>query len=136
MFIYEVINEILTFASNEEYSLIDLTFSPITGGEGNIEFLAHLGWMKEIAQDDFAQDKIEKIVEDAHSSLKNKNIKKGGANMNKIQRHLKIRELISENEIETQDELVDLLKALWEKRDTSNYFTRYQRTSVSKGSNQ
>lgn len=31
--------------------------------------------------------------------------------MNKIQRHLKIRELISSNEIETQDELVDLLKA-------------------------
>jgi transcriptional regulator of arginine metabolism len=32
--------------------------------------------------------------------------------MSKIQRHIKIRELITENEIETQDELVDRLKAL------------------------
>jgi len=31
--------------------------------------------------------------------------------MSKIQRHIKIRELIIENEVETQDELVDLLKA-------------------------
>lgn len=32
--------------------------------------------------------------------------------MSKIQRHIKIRELITENEIETQEELVDELKAL------------------------
>ncbi|MFD1850579.1 transcriptional regulator AhrC/ArgR [Oceanobacillus bengalensis] len=32
--------------------------------------------------------------------------------MSKIQRHLKIRELISDKEIETQEDLVDLLKAL------------------------
>lgn len=32
--------------------------------------------------------------------------------MSKMQRHIKIRELINENEIETQDELVDELKAL------------------------
>ncbi|WP_156290840.1 transcriptional regulator AhrC/ArgR [Oceanobacillus salinisoli] len=32
--------------------------------------------------------------------------------MSKIQRHLKIRELITEKEIETQDELVDRLKSL------------------------
>lgn len=32
--------------------------------------------------------------------------------MSKMQRHIKIRELINENEIETQDELVDQLKAL------------------------
>lgn len=32
--------------------------------------------------------------------------------MSKIQRHLKIRELITEKEIETQDDLVDRLKAL------------------------
>src|SRR5690625_3481183 len=32
--------------------------------------------------------------------------------MSKIQRHIKIRELITENEIETQDELVDELKIL------------------------
>ncbi|MFC3039019.1 transcriptional regulator AhrC/ArgR [Virgibacillus xinjiangensis] len=32
--------------------------------------------------------------------------------MSKVQRHIKIRELITEREIETQDELVDLLKGL------------------------
>ncbi|MFD1039186.1 transcriptional regulator AhrC/ArgR [Virgibacillus byunsanensis] len=32
--------------------------------------------------------------------------------MSKIQRHIKIRELITENEIETQDDLVDELKSL------------------------
>ncbi|WP_042223498.1 transcriptional regulator AhrC/ArgR [Oceanobacillus manasiensis] len=32
--------------------------------------------------------------------------------MSKIQRHIKIRELITENEIETQDDLVDRLKSL------------------------
>ncbi|AVQ99327.1 arginine hydroxamate resistance protein [Oceanobacillus picturae] len=32
--------------------------------------------------------------------------------MSKIQRHIKIRELITENEIETQDDLVDRLKRL------------------------
>ena len=32
--------------------------------------------------------------------------------MSKLQRHIKIRELITENEIETQDELVDELKIL------------------------
>src|SRR5690625_2526080 len=32
--------------------------------------------------------------------------------MSKIQRHIKIRELITESEIETQDELVDELKSL------------------------
>ncbi|MFC2948218.1 transcriptional regulator AhrC/ArgR [Virgibacillus sediminis] len=32
--------------------------------------------------------------------------------MSKVQRHIKIRELITEREIETQDELVDLLKEL------------------------
>jgi len=31
--------------------------------------------------------------------------------MSKIQRHIKIRELIADNEVETQDELVDMLKA-------------------------
>lgn len=32
--------------------------------------------------------------------------------MNKGQRHIKIREIITNNDIETQDELVDLLKGM------------------------
>ncbi|MBT2290689.1 TlyA family RNA methyltransferase [Paenibacillus albidus] len=37
----EVLVNVLTMASELGYSLQGLTFSPITGGEGNIEFLAH-----------------------------------------------------------------------------------------------
>jgi len=37
----EVLRTVLTFASEQGLSLQQVTFSPITGGEGNIEFLAH-----------------------------------------------------------------------------------------------
>ncbi|MNO21726.1 Hemolysin A [compost metagenome] len=39
----EVLETVLGFAVSIGYTLKGLTFSPITGGEGNIEFLAHLG---------------------------------------------------------------------------------------------
>lgn len=37
----EVLVNVLTMAAGLDYRLEGLTFSPITGGEGNIEFLAH-----------------------------------------------------------------------------------------------
>ncbi len=37
-----VVEEITRFAMNNGYDVKNLDFSPITGGEGNIEFLAHL----------------------------------------------------------------------------------------------
>ncbi|MCL6458511.1 MAG: TlyA family RNA methyltransferase [Gorillibacterium sp.] len=37
----EVLQTVLGFAATMGYHLLGLTFSPITGGEGNIEFLAH-----------------------------------------------------------------------------------------------
>lgn len=39
----EVLETVLSYAVDLGFSLKGLTFSPITGGEGNIEFLAHLG---------------------------------------------------------------------------------------------
>lgn len=36
----EVLRNVLGFAAEMRYGLVNLTFSPITGGEGNIEFLA------------------------------------------------------------------------------------------------
>lgn len=41
----EVLETVLSFATELGYVLQGLTFSPITGGEGNIEFLAHLRLM-------------------------------------------------------------------------------------------
>lgn len=38
----DVLNQVLTFADALGFEIGGLTFSPITGGEGNIEFLAHL----------------------------------------------------------------------------------------------
>lgn len=61
----QVIDKIIQFAVNEGYDLINLTFSPITGGEGNIEFLAHLGWKKHKSQ----SVQIEEVVEEAHREL-------------------------------------------------------------------
>lgn len=37
-----IIKDILAFAVRHGYDVLDLSYSPITGGEGNIEFLAHL----------------------------------------------------------------------------------------------
>ncbi|MFD1170822.1 TlyA family RNA methyltransferase [Oceanobacillus caeni] len=64
---YEVIKNITNFAQNEGYELMNVTFSPITGGEGNIEFLAHLGWKKNNSQISLLN--IKEIVEEAHIAL-------------------------------------------------------------------
>ncbi|WP_249871955.1 TlyA family RNA methyltransferase [Oceanobacillus saliphilus] len=67
----EVLTKIIAFAEKEGYKLINLTFSPITGGEGNIEFLAHLGWEKavSISNDEPHQTLIEQTVNEAHHLL-------------------------------------------------------------------
>lgn len=39
-----VVEMIVDFALKEGYDVEGLTFSPITGGDGNIEFLIHLKW--------------------------------------------------------------------------------------------
>lgn len=62
----QVIQKVIEFAKNEHYQFLNLTYSPITGGEGNIEFLAHFGWKKEDKHHDI---EIEQIIEEAHSSL-------------------------------------------------------------------
>lgn len=38
----KVLEDILLFATETGYDVVGLDFSPITGGEGNVEFLAHL----------------------------------------------------------------------------------------------
>jgi 23S rRNA (cytidine1920-2'-O)/16S rRNA (cytidine1409-2'-O)-methyltransferase len=43
----QVINKIVDFSIQQGYYVKNLSFSPITGGEGNIEFLLHLKWQGE-----------------------------------------------------------------------------------------
>ena len=45
--------------------------------------------------------------------------------MNKGQRHIKIRDIITNNDIETQDELVEELKISWIQCNSSHCFKGY-----------
>ncbi|MBS4215731.1 TlyA family RNA methyltransferase [Neobacillus rhizophilus] len=40
----QVIDKIIDFSITQGYTAANLSFSPITGGDGNIEFLLHLKW--------------------------------------------------------------------------------------------
>ncbi|MEI5994843.1 TlyA family RNA methyltransferase [Candidatus Enterococcus mansonii] len=64
-----VLNDILSFAQSHGYSVRGLEFSPITGGEGNIEFLAYLTSVDEPEEKDLSTE-IKAIVESAHEKLK------------------------------------------------------------------
>ena len=66
----EVLHKIVTFAENEGYEVLQLTHSPITGGEGNIEFLAHLSWSQKKQDKRYNVENIQSIVEQAHQQFK------------------------------------------------------------------
>ncbi|CAH0345675.1 TlyA family RNA methyltransferase [Bacillus sp. CECT 9360] len=67
----EVIDKIIAFAIKEGYDIKDASFSPITGGDGNIEFLLHLHWSgKKESGDNQLKDSTENIVKQAHLELK------------------------------------------------------------------
>lgn len=63
----EVLEEILTFADDLGLQLHGLTFSPITGGEGNIEFLAY--WRVGAEQDGQAGELITDIRSAAEQAV-------------------------------------------------------------------
>lgn len=69
----EVIREILEFASNIGFYCSGLTYSPITGGEGNIEFLVSLNTVP-AKERDSRDEVIESTVTRAHEQLKAKTI--------------------------------------------------------------
>ncbi|TMN20768.1 TlyA family RNA methyltransferase [Lentibacillus cibarius] len=66
----QVLENVIGFAHWEGYQLLDLTYSPITGGDGNIEFLAHLGWGKKAESKDV---ELVEVVKAAHRELREKN---------------------------------------------------------------
>ncbi len=69
----QVIQEIIAFAIAEGYDVQNLTFSPITGGEGNIEFLIHLKWrVKDESEQgkNFLNIQVNEVVQSAHEQLK------------------------------------------------------------------
>ncbi|MBN8208208.1 TlyA family RNA methyltransferase [Bacillus sp. NTK071] len=62
-----VLKEMMHFATQEGYQINGLSYSPITGGEGNIEFLLHLGWKQEIKTENVPDP--EEVVERAHQEF-------------------------------------------------------------------
>lgn len=66
----QVIQQIKAMALNEGFDVINLSYSPITGGEGNIEFLIHLRW--EDGQGDGKDQStvpVSDVVKEAHEQL-------------------------------------------------------------------
>ncbi|MDQ0220795.1 TlyA family RNA methyltransferase [Peribacillus cavernae] len=67
----EVLDKIIALAINEGYDIKNASFSPITGGDGNIEFLLHLFWSgARETGDNLLHDSVESIVRQAHLELK------------------------------------------------------------------
>lgn len=65
---YEVIRTVLDFAAETGFSILGLTFSPVKGPEGNIEYLTYL--KKEQPQrTDVSDAQIREIVEASHAEL-------------------------------------------------------------------
>lgn len=64
----EVLAKIADFAVDTGFSLMDASYSPITGGEGNIEFLYHLRSAHDPTN--LTRDTLEQLIGEAHSQLK------------------------------------------------------------------
>lgn len=63
-----VLEEILNFAVREKYDVKNLSYSPITGGEGNIEFIVHLRKSNEVGT--IAETvQLADVVAQAHEQL-------------------------------------------------------------------
>ncbi|WP_261806842.1 TlyA family RNA methyltransferase [Lapidilactobacillus luobeiensis] len=70
-----VLTKILTFAETQGYQVMGLDFSPITGGSGNIEFLAYFKLIgDQTAVIPFANQRIESVVAQAWATLASKEI--------------------------------------------------------------
>lgn len=70
----EVVTQIMKFALEHRFSILELSFSPIKGPEGNIEYLLYLEKVSKPARD-FADQDLElakSVVEQAHSALDEK----------------------------------------------------------------
>lgn len=68
----DVMEEIIRFSLATGFDCLDASFSPITGGDGNIEFLLHLQWNEKTLGENKITKTVEQIVNEAHQALKSK----------------------------------------------------------------
>ena len=74
----EVIEKIIDFSIEQGYTVLNLSYSPITGGDGNIEFLLHLKWEGERSNgENLLPVPPAKVVADSHADLKTKHSSEG-----------------------------------------------------------
>ncbi|MDN5346919.1 MAG: rRNA (cytidine1920-2-O)/16S rRNA (cytidine1409-2-O)-methyltransferase [Clostridia bacterium] len=73
----EILREVLTAAQGEGLVTLGLTYSPIAGPEGNIEFFAWLGQkpVKEALAGEALEERIEAVVAEAWAKVKRKLVK-------------------------------------------------------------
>jgi 23S rRNA (cytidine1920-2'-O)/16S rRNA (cytidine1409-2'-O)-methyltransferase len=64
-----VVTEIVEFAEKTGITPVDLSYSPITGGDGNIEFLL-FGAIGDSTKTSVNAEKIDEIVKEAHETFK------------------------------------------------------------------
>lgn len=64
---FSVIRSVLDFAEEASFNVAGLSFSPVKGPEGNIEYLAYL--KKSGTNRKFTDDEIKDVVESSHSTL-------------------------------------------------------------------
>lgn len=74
----QVIEKIIHFSIEQGYIVNNLSYSPITGGDGNIEFLLHLKWEgeREIGENRLQVNPLE-IVKQSHQEFKTKQAPEG-----------------------------------------------------------
>ncbi|GEL77378.1 TlyA family RNA methyltransferase [Tenuibacillus multivorans] len=65
----QVVLDITQFVFNEGYDIVDVSFSPITGGDGNIEFLLHARCSEGEAVNHVTEPYITKVIQSAHEEF-------------------------------------------------------------------
>ena len=67
----EVIEKVISYARENELIAKNLTFSPITGAKGNIEYLLHLNKQKNIGYNMSYKDSFDvaEVVQTSHAEL-------------------------------------------------------------------
>ncbi|KAB2338464.1 TlyA family RNA methyltransferase [Cytobacillus depressus] len=68
----QVLDTIISFSQSLGFDVKNLSFSPITGGDGNIEFLLHLFWSGEKENGELSNIAPSSVVKEAHTELKTK----------------------------------------------------------------
>ncbi|MGZ4160356.1 MAG: TlyA family RNA methyltransferase [Neobacillus sp.] len=69
----QVLNKIIDFSIHQGYYVKNLSYSPITGGDGNIEFLLHLKWenLQETGVNELPVTPLDVVME-SHQEFKTK----------------------------------------------------------------